>query len=94
MSFFDDQMDDWLANGCKGAPSDYYCGELGPWMDGKFTDTSVKAYCGIPDKKRSRSQKRRDQRKRAEARKKAEVTGLRSNGGLMCPSQPIKARKK
>lgn len=71
MSFFEDQEDDWFANNCKGAPSDYYAGELAPWLD-DFTDTSAvadKAAKVVP-KKRSRSQKRREQRRRAEARKR------------------------
>jgi hypothetical protein len=70
MSFFEDQEDDWFANDCKGAPSDYYAGGLAPWLD-DFTDTSAKAdkaLAAVP-KKRSRSQKRRAQRRRAEARK-------------------------
>ena len=71
MSFFEDQEDDWFANGCKGAPSDYYAGELAPWLD-DFTDTSAGAdkAAEVVPKKRSRSQKRREQRRRAEARKR------------------------
>jgi len=71
MSFFEDQEDDWFANNCKGAPSDYYAGELAPWLD-DFTHTSAKAdkTTGAIPKKRSRSQKRREQRRRAEARKR------------------------
>jgi hypothetical protein len=65
MSFFDDQEDDWFANNCKGAPSDYYCGELGPWMDGKFTDTSK------PPKIKTEAQKARKRRNRARRRAKA-----------------------
>jgi hypothetical protein len=69
MSFFDDQEDDWFANDCKGAPSDYYAGELAPWLD-DFTDTSAPIRQGqVLPRKRSRSQKRRGQRRRAEARK-------------------------
>ena len=65
MSFYDDQEDDWFSNDCKGAPSDYYAGELAPWRD-RFTDTS-KGPAQTP-RTRSRSKKRREQRKRAEAR--------------------------
>ena len=68
-------MDDWFANDCKGAPSDYYAGELAPWMD-KFTDTSANVHRALPDPKRSASKKRRDQRKRAEMRKKQNAQGL------------------
>ena len=68
MSFFEDQEDDWYANGCKGAPSDYYCGELAPWLD-DFTDTSAPVSQQTAPRKRSKSQKRRAQRRRAEARK-------------------------
>ena len=71
MSFFEDQEDDWYANGCKGAPSDYYAGELAPWCD-HFTDTSLPAKGPTQTPRtRSKSKKRRDQRIRAEARKKA-----------------------
>jgi hypothetical protein len=63
MSFFDDQMDDWLANDCKGAPSDYYCGGLGPWLDA-FTDTSA-----VP-KVKTEAQKARKKRNRARRRAK------------------------
>ncbi len=70
MSFFEDQMDDWFANDCKGAPSDYYEGELAPWLD-HFTDTSGQVHRRPSDPKRSKSRKRRETRRRAEARKKA-----------------------
>ena len=33
MSFYDDQEDDWFANDCKGDPSDYYAGDIGPWVE-------------------------------------------------------------
>lgn len=73
MSFFEDQYDDWMANDCKGAPSDYYAGELAPWLD-DFTDTSEpKNSRALPVRVRSKSKKRREQKKRAEARKKAEA---------------------
>ena len=71
MSFFEDQEDDWFANDCKGAPSDYYAGELAPWLD-HFTDTSANVHRALPDKTRSKAQKRRAQRKRAEMRKKVQ----------------------
>ena len=71
MSFFEDQEEDWYANDCKGSPSDYYAGELAPWLD-DFTDTS-KPQEAIPVRARSKSKKRREQKKRAEARKKAEA---------------------
>jgi hypothetical protein len=63
MSFFEDQEDDWFANDCKGAPSDYYAGELAPWCDG-FTNTST------PTKPRTEAQKARKKRNRARRRAK------------------------
>lgn len=75
MSFFDDQEDDWFANDCKGAPDDYYAGELAPWRDG-FTDTSKpsKGPAQTPPT-RTKTQKRRAQLKRAKQRKAAMATG-------------------
>lgn len=66
MSFFEDQMDAWFDNDCKGSPDNY---------DG--AGNFVPEEMGAPyiphrqEKKRSRTQKRRDQRKRSEAAKKA-----------------------
>jgi hypothetical protein len=68
MSFYEDQEDDWLANNCKGAPSDYYAGELAPWLD-NFTDTSTGP--SQTPRTRNRSKKRREQRKKAKERKAA-----------------------
>lgn len=63
MSFFDDQMDDWLDNNCKGLPEDYYAGELAPWKD-DFTDTSA------APKVRTEAQKAKKRRYRARKRAK------------------------
>lgn len=73
MSFYEEQEEDWFANDCKGAPSDYYAGELAPWLD-KFTDTSKPSKpvgTAQTPRTRSRSKKRREQRKRADLRKLA-----------------------
>lgn len=64
MSFSEDQEDDWFANDYKGASSDYYAGELSPWLD-HFADTSAQVHRSLPDPKRSESKKRRAIRMRA-----------------------------
>ena len=76
MSFFDDQMDDWFANDCKGSPDDYYCGEIGPWVDDKrakaIADGTINE---APKKPRTEAQKARKRRNRARRRAKQAAQG-------------------
>lgn len=72
MSFFDDQFDDWLDNDCKGDPSDYYNGEIGPWVDPEEFQARVAA-ANAP-KPRTEAQKARKRRNRARRRMKQAAT--------------------
>lgn len=69
MSFYEDQEEDWIANGCKGSPSDYYAGEIAPWADKSHFNPGMSVMEIVAPGKPSKSARRNAQRKRARARK-------------------------
>lgn len=73
MSFFEDQMDDWFENNCKGTPDMYDgAGGFGAWVDPEDID-GIDSPSVNPAPRLTRTQKRRAQKKRADAHKSGEA---------------------
>jgi hypothetical protein len=68
MSFYEDQEEDWIANECKGSPSDY---------DGAGNYTVGFSNSTTPSKYPSKSAKRRAARLRKKAREMKESDAKR-----------------
>lgn len=73
MSAFDDQMDDWMENGCVGNPDDYYAGGIGPWVDedrARRLNAEIERQGSEPATRKPRTEAQRAKQRRYRARRR------------------------